>query len=79
MFHLGLRKTLTKSYDAKAYWIRMPDEIFETLCTLASKAHIAKSMVINWLVFNSLRDELTPEEAAEIFQKLTAPLKRKKR
>ena len=74
-----LRNTLTKSYDAKSFWIRCPEEIFSKLCALSDKAHIKKSMVINWLVFNSLRDELTPEEAAEVFQKLTAPLKKKKR
>lgn len=73
-----LRNTLSKSYDAKSYWIRCPEEIFSKLCTLAKDAHIKMSMVINWLVFNSLRDELTPDEADEVFQKLTAPLKKKK-
>ena len=65
-----LRNTLTKSYDAKSYWIRMPEELFEKLSALAKDAHIKKSMVINWLVFNSLRDELTPEEVEMIEQKL---------
>ncbi len=75
----SIRNTLTKSYDAKSYWIRMPEELFSKLCTLAKDADIKMSMVINWLVFNSLRDELTPEEAAEVFHKLTAPLKKKRK
>lgn len=65
-----LRNSLNKTYDAKSYWIRMPEELFEKLSALAKDAHIKMSMVINWLVFNSLRDELTPEEVERIEMQL---------
>lgn len=66
----GLRNTLAMSYDSRAYWIRMPEELFEKLNALAKDANIKMSMVINWLVFNSLRDELTLDEVKEIETKL---------
>lgn len=65
-----LRNTLNKTYDSRAYWIRMPEELFEKLNALAKDAHIVKSMVINFLVYRSLYSELTPEELERIQSKI---------